>query len=265
MRFSRSTRWVASLLGVFALIQSNADAQNAPKSSGLPEGKVVEGNPEGGLPYRVHLPETATAQKPCRLVVWLHPSGGSGNEMVERMAPTFLKQGFALLVITNKQWAAWTSEEGQKLLERTLPDAGKIPGVSATKPTLMGFSAGGQLALELYWADCLKYGGLVLDAAYPIDLGTYAQGRADPHALPKDPAIQKVPFFVLVGDQDGGSQLWKKVEPEWKQARIPLTIRYVAGRRHEWLFGGSETEALGQWLKEIALGKIPGQNPDKKP
>jgi predicted esterase len=257
-------RRIAALVGVL-LLGSFARAQNAPKGAPPKGEKVVEGNPDGGLPYRVHLPETAGAKKPCRLVVWLHPSGGSGNDMVERMAPLFLKHGYALLVITNKPWAAWTSEEGQKLLEKTLPDAGKIPGLTATKPYLMGFSAGGQMALEFYWADCSKFGGLVLDAAYPIDLSTYAQGRAEPHALPKDSAILKVPFFVLVGDQDGGAQLWKKVEPTWSQARIPLTIRYVAGRRHEWLFGGAETDALEQWLREIVAGKLPGQAPEKKP
>ena len=36
---------------------------------------------------------------------------------------------------------------------------------------------------------------------------------------------------------------------------MPLTVRYVAGRRHEWLFGGAETDAFEQWLKEVATGK----------
>ncbi len=264
MRDTRSAKGAATMLGLLFLA-SYASAQNAPKEPQVKGEKVLEGNPDGGLPYRVHIPETATTKKPSRLVVWLHPSGGSANDVIERMSPLFLKHGFALLVITNKQWASWTSEEGQKLLEKTLPDVAKNPAVSIAKPYLMGFSAGGQMALEFFWANGSKFGGLILDAAYPLDLSTYAQGRADPHALPKDPAIQKVPFFVLVGDQDGGSQLWKKVEPDWKQARIPLTIRYVPGRRHEWLFGGAETEALEQWLKEIEAGKIPSQAADKKP
>jgi predicted esterase len=226
-------------------------------------GKVVEGKPEGGLPYRLHLSETGSTKKQDRLVVWLHPSGGSANDVVERMAPLFLKHGFALLVVTEKQWASWTSEEGAKLMDKTLPDVAKTPGVSVAKPFLMGFSAGGQMALEFYWSDCGKWGGLILDAAYPIDMNSYASGKVAPHALPKDPMIQKVPFFVLVGDQDGGAQLWKQVEPEWKQAKVPLTVRYVAGRRHEWLFGGPETDALEQWLKETAAGK-PAAPPAKK-
>src|SRR5438045_1483928 len=145
-----SARRAATLLGLL-LLTSSASAQDAPKGPPIKGEKVVEGNPEGGLPYRVHLPETGTAKKPSRLIVWLHPSGGSGNDMVERMAPLFLKHGFALLVITNKQWASWTSDEGQKLLEKTLPDVAKNPGVSITKPYLLGFSAGGQMDLEFFW------------------------------------------------------------------------------------------------------------------
>lgn len=225
--------------------------------------KTVENFPDGGLRYRVRMSENAEA-KPNRLIIWLHPSGGSMNQVIERMAPLFVKHGFALMVVTRKQWIGWSGEEAEKLIDKTLPDVAKIKGIDASKPILMGFSAGGQTALELYFDKPQTFGALVLDAAYPLDMEKYQQGKAEVHPLPKDESIKKVPMFVLVGEKDNGAQLWKNVEPAWREAGVPLTIRYVPNGIHQWLFGKSQVADLEEWLTQIADGKLPTDPAPKK-
>jgi predicted esterase len=216
--------------------------------------KTVEANPEDGLRYRLRLSEKATAEKPQRLVIWLHPSGGSMNNTVEGLASRLAERGFALLVLTQKQFAGWSGEDATSLIDKTLPDVAKVKEVDVRKPILLGYSAGGQMALELWYADPEKWGGLVLDAAYPVK---QENGKYVARPLPRKDGIKKVPFLVLVGDKDGGSALWKKVTPDWLEAGVPFTIRHIEGKGHTWLFGKAEVALLEKWLEEVAAGKLP--------
>ena len=143
-----------------------------------------EGRPEDGLRWRLRLPADATAKKPARLIVWLHPSGGSMNRQVEALSPRFAEKGFALLVLTQKQWVGWTQADATRLLDGTLPDVGALPEVDPRRPILLGFSAGGQMAIEMWMKDPGRYGGLLLDAAYPIDMEAYRAGRIAGRAPP---------------------------------------------------------------------------------
>lgn len=222
--------------------------------------RTVEGTPEKGLRWRLRLSKDATAAKPARLVVWLHPSGGSMNAKVEPLAAEFAKRGFALLVMTAKAWSGWSESDATKLLDATLPDVGKVEGVDARRPVLLGFSAGGQMAIVLWTKDPARFGGLVLDAAYPIDMKAYAAGARGPDAmltLPEGDAKKGTPIFVLVGTADPGQMAWRASEEAWKDAGIPLTVTYVENGRHEWLFGPDEWKSLWTWLEPIAGAKAP--------
>jgi predicted esterase len=213
--------------------------------------KTIENYPDGGLRYRLRMGEDATAAKPNKLVIWLHPSGGSMNNVAESLAPQLIAHGYALLVMTKKNWMGWNGEDAQKLLNKTLPEVAKIPGIKAEKPVLLGYSAGGQIALQLWESNGAKFGGLVLDAAYPIDMASYAKGQAAAMALPKDESTRKVPMFVLVGGADGGSRIWKQCEEPWRKGGVPLTIQYIEGKGHTWLFGKAEVDALLKWLDGV--------------
>lgn len=229
----------------------------------LPELKSVDGTPEGGLRYRLLLSKEASAEKPQRLLVWLHPSGGSMNKAVCELATRWSKAGWALLVPTQKKWAGWTKDDAAKLVEHTLPAVAKTPGVDAKRPLLVGFSAGGQMAIELWRKDAAKWGGMVLDAAYPIDVEAYAQGRMVVIAPPEGDAAKSAPVCVIVGDADQGHFLWKQAEGSWKEAGVPLTVRYVAEGKHQWLVKGTEADALDAWLTDVAAGKMPGKDAPK--
>lgn len=214
--------------------------------------RTVEGDPEGGLRWRLRIAPDAGPEARQRLVVWLHPSGGSMNDVVEALAPKLVARGYALLVPSAKPWASWSEAQARRLLAVTLPDAVKtVPGLDVARPVLMGFSAGGQMALSLWAEDASRLGGLVLDAAYPIDPAAYGEGRVEALPLPPGDAWKGCPLFVLVGDQDGGHVLWKRVEEAWKAAGVPLTVTYVEGGRHAWLLGAEREAALLAWLERL--------------
>ena len=219
--------------------------------------RAYDGDPPGGFRYRLTIGSGASPGSPHRLVIWLHPSGTAANSLPESLLPTFVKRGFALLVITRKQFSGWTDLEARNLLSNVLPDAAKVPGVDPNRPILLGFSAGGQLALALWRSLPSRFGGIIVDAAYPLDEKDGAQALMEP---PADPGARSVPLYAAVGADDTVAQTWKKVEPSWIAAGVPLTIRWVAGAKHEWLFSPTEISALEEWLGSPALAS-PGIAP----
>jgi predicted esterase len=179
------------------------------------------------------------------------------DDVVEKMSPKFARDGYALLVLTQKNYSFWTDADVTALMDKTLPEVSKIDGVDAKKPILLGFSAGGQVALQLWRQHPDAYGGLVVDAAYPLDMEKYAAGQVAPFALPKDPAIKACPIFVLVGGADGGSKMWSAVEKTWRDAEIPLSVYIKAGAGHAWLFDKEHASFLHDWLKQVGEGQLP--------
>lgn len=225
----------------------------------------VEGRSATGLRWRLlHAPD-ADETKKQRLLVWLHPAGGSGNGTVAPLAAQWTKAGWALLFPTQKEWDSWSPADAAKLLNVTAPAVAKrCPGIDVEKPVLVGYSAGGQMALSIWEKNAAALGGLVLDAAYPVDPAAANRGEIVVMKLPPGDAVKRVPFFVLVGDQDGGTSVWQQVESEWRQAGVPLTLDVIAGGKHEWLLREKQAAALLTWLGEVAAGKFAGA-PEPKP
>lgn len=247
----------------FAALVAKIEAAGAPVIRAEGEQRIIEAAPPSGLAYRLRLPKVAPEAKPARLIVWLHPSGGSMNDAVEKLAPRLAKLDYGLMVFTRKSFAGWSAEDANAMA-RSLKAAGRIEGLDANKPVLMGFSAGGQLALELWRHDPNSIGGMVLDAAYPVGRGPGGQLVAAPP--PKNEGIRNVPIFVLVGGKDGGAKLWRGIEDKWRQAGVPLIVRVIEGRGHEWLLGAKEQAALEDWLDQVAKGGKPvGKSPSSKP
>jgi len=230
----------------------------------VPGVTAIDRAPEGGLRYRLLVPESAAA-KPRRLLVWMHPSGGSMNDLIAGHSPGWMKQGYAVLVPTQKRWRGWSDADAKRLVEKTLPDAATIDGVDAKRPVLVGFSAGGQMALELWRKDPSRFGGLVVDAAYPLDAEAYARGERKAVGPPAGDAAKSVPVLVLVGLADGGHKLWKDAEEPWTKAGVPLTVKYVPDGKHEWLLRAELLPEFEKWLADVAAGKLPGAAPAAPP
>lgn len=220
--------------------------------------KTVEGNPPGGLRWRLRMSPDATKDKPHRLVIWLHPSGGSMNGRVEKLAPALAKRGWALLLPTAKDWRFWGMEATEQLLKVSLPEVAKIEGIDATRPVLLGYSAGGQAALRLWMDDPSRFGGLIIDAAYPVRRTATGYETESP---PKGEAASKVPLYVFVGDKDGGARVWKQATEPWREQGIPLKVEYIPGAGHAWVIGQAQFTRICQWLEAVAAGRVPNAPP----
>lgn len=250
----------AAIKDLVAKAEAKID-EAALKFDEMPGVKTLARAPEGGLRYRLRMSPDAAKDKPDKLIVWLHPSGGLANNAVEPMTKMFLKHGYALVVFTKKNLMGWSDTDARMLVEKTLPDLATIEGLDAAKPILLGFSAGGQMALMLYADDPARYGGLIVDAAYPV-IPT-AQGYKAME-LPNKLVIADVPILAVVGLADGGSKVWQKVEPKWLEKKVPLTVVYVSGAKHAWLLGEAnkaERQELDKWLEAVAAGKKPTSQP----
>jgi predicted esterase len=229
------------------------------KGDTIPGVRTREGDPVAGLRWRLRMSPTASASQPDRLILWLHPSGGSANKIVESLAPELVKRGYALLVPTAKNWSGWTVADGQKFVNQTVADVTKkVAGIDARRPILFGYSAGGQLALVLWLESPKQFGGLVLDAAYPILPDPAGSGRAVLLRPSDKEGFKDCPLFVLLGEQDASARVWVLSEDAYRKAGVPLTIYYVAGAGHEWLFGGAQRDKLYRWLGEVSAGRLPG-------
>ncbi|MGH7145948.1 MAG: TPR end-of-group domain-containing protein [Planctomycetota bacterium] len=226
----------------------------------IPGLRSVEDLPEGGLRYRLLIDPKADEKNPAQVVIWLHPSGGSMNSVVEtELASEFAKRGYALLVVTQKQWNYWDGKEAEQLLDKTWPAVLKVKGVAQEKPILMGFSAGGQLALEVWAQNPTGFAGLILDSAYPFDMEAYQHRQIKQMALPAGDASKKTPFLVLVGTLDPAKAMWEQAQDTWHEAGVPLIVDYVKNGRHQWLVGPSQKTELLQWLEDVKAKKLPGQ------
>jgi len=255
------------LLGTASKIDRAAYADSYRPGKEIAGVKTLEDFPERGLRYRLRMSPDATASKPNKLIVWLHPTGTQAshgmNDTVEAMAPVFIKRGYALVVFTQKNYANWSNGIDVPNLFVSLKEIGKIPGIDARKPILFGFSAGGQEALWLWMIDPGRFGGMVIDAAYPV---TQTQLGYDVHhspPLPRDAAVKTSPVLALVGLQDYGAKVWRRVESSWWRAGVPLDVIYIPDRQHEWLFDNARTKQLDQWLSQVAGGKLPGRHTEK--
>ena len=126
------------------------------KPSAMEGVKTVDRQPEGGLRYHLRMSPEASKAKPSRLVIWLHPSGGSGNRLAE-----------SLVMRPNRDaMPCWCPTRSPGRLERrgTQTADPKIsarcrPGVGNRPPGahLVGFSAGGQAALLLWSANPARW------------------------------------------------------------------------------------------------------------
>ena len=114
--------------------------------------------------------------------------------------------------------------------------------------------------MQLWTKDPADFGGLVLDAAYPIDPTAFGRGQIAPAGrIPKNDAVAKCPVFALVGGNDAGSTLWSSIAKSWHDAHIPLTLHIVPGKKHEWLIDKTQGAALHGWLKRVAAGELPSE------
>ncbi|WP_375760921.1 alpha/beta hydrolase [Corallococcus exercitus] len=205
------------------------------------------GAPANGLPYRLFVSGQATPEHPHRLVVWLHPTGTDGLTLVEPLADAFAAQGFALLTLPREHAEGWNGTDANRMMLGTLPEVARVPGVDADRPVLLGFSAGAQMALELWAARPAAFRALVLVAGAP------RLSRGDEHTPPQTSAHARVPILSFIGETDGSAPLWRTALESWRAAGLRLDLHEVLGQGHTWLLAlPAEQAALFQLLAELS-------------
>lgn len=214
--------------------------------------RTVEAFPEEGFRYRLRLGKKASAKRPDRLVVWLHPGGASANRFAERLAPRLARHGFALLVLTQKDFSGWSATDLRRLLEGTLPEVLARPQVDDGPPVLLGHSAGARAAFHLWNDDPERFAGIVATGMAPVSRDPRHHGKRP--LLRPDPAreeLRRVPLLVLVGTADPYAAPWREGAEAWLEAGIPLTLRWIEGKGHVWLWDEKETTRLLTWLDAL--------------
>lgn len=208
--------------------------------------EVTEGTTPDGLSYRLWHAPNGTRQ---RLAVWLHPSRDSGEAMIEPLAPLLARHGYALLVPLKSEYLGWSSAEIKALFARTLPEIAKRPDVDAQLPLVIGFSAGGQMALHLWQKAPEVLGGVVVIGTVPA---LVSDNAAIQLTLPPADLAGGTAVLSFVGEQESGASAWAKAAPQWLAAGIPLTLKIVPARGHQWLISETETTLLDTWLTAVS-------------
>lgn len=231
---------VGNPLGLGLLLFAAACATTPPPAPAVREGlHAVAGKTQGGFAWRLWVDPAAKA--PQKVAVWMHPSRDSGEAMIEPLAPLLARHGYALLVPLKPEYHGWNSEDAQALFGQVLPDAAKSPNVNPQGPLVIGFSAGGQMALLLWRKAPDALGGLVLIGTAPLP----------PDALPTRALAEGTAVLSLVGETEPSAATWVNAAPAWLAAGVPLTLKVVAGRGHEWLVDVNERTLLETWLDAL--------------
>lgn len=228
-----------TLLALALLAAACSGARPAP-----PGTRVLTGAPAGGLAYRLLLPVRAgDAAPPLRLLVWMHPQGASENARIEALAPHFAAAGYALLVPVEKDVAQWRGWELNRLLGVTVPALAGTPGLEVRRPVLLGWSAGGQMALLTWAAAPGALGGVVALGTAPVDAAgaplAPAQVRPD------------TPLLVVTGARDVGAGPWEAHAPRLRQQGAAVEVLTVPDRGHVWLLEGDVTARVAAWLTRL--------------
>ncbi len=241
----RSSQALALLLALSACTVPRAAAVQSVRD-GM---RVVEGVAPDGLRWRLWLPEAATPQHTLRLAVWLHPSRDSGEALIEPLAPLLAEHGYALLVPLKTDYLGWSSVEIKALFAHTLPEVARRPDIDARLPLVIGFSAGGQMALHLWQKAPEVLGGVVLIGTVPALVSDQTER---PVVLPAPELVCGTAVLSLVGERERGAAGWTRVAAGWLAAGVPLTLKIVPARSHEWLIDEPERVLLSGWLDAIA-------------
>jgi len=180
-------------------------------------------------PLRLRLPR---AGKP-KLALWLHPFGARLNADIEQLAPVLAAHGYALAVPITLDGPGWTEFSLHALLDESVPALDDLVDVS--RPLLIGLSAGSHAALAAWAREPNRFSAVFAGACAPELHGA---------SLPAAGA----PVFVLNGERDASTRLWRDALPRWQGERRRVEVRILPGYGHEFVFDEAELTLLLQHL-----------------
>ncbi len=197
-------------------------------------------------PMRLRLRLPDVSQGKLRVAVWLHPSGSRFNSEIEWLAPVLFAHGLALVVPTELYNRNWSTVDFDLFVTRSLPVFKN--DVDLERPVLIGFSAGGQIALIAWAQQPDRFGAVIATATaatVPLD------------QLPGSGA----PVVVVNGARDPAFLTWGPVLSTWRSGSRKVSMRVVPDRFHEWVI---DAALLGEALETVGFPVVGDNLPHRR-
>jgi predicted esterase len=141
-------------------------------------------------PYYLYLPAVYTPSHPWPAFVGIHGFGGDGRQCLDMWQAQADQAGYVLICPSLADAnGGWYTDQGEKALLLILRNVQEQVNIRP-KVFLAGISAGAEFAQ----AFTFDYPGWVAGAAI-LSSGNYIEPL---------PAARKIPFLVVIGDQDAG-------------------------------------------------------------
>jgi predicted esterase len=145
---------------------------------------------EQPAPYFLYLPAAYTPARPWPAFVGIHGFGSDGSQCLDMWQALADQAGYVLICPSlADENGGWYTDQGEKALLLILRKVQEEVNIRP-KVFLAGISAGAEFAQ----AFAFDYPGWVESAAI-LSSGNYVE---------PSPAARKIPFLVVIGDQDAG-------------------------------------------------------------
>ncbi len=201
--------------------------------------------------YQLYVPFVKDGEK-APLLVWLHPAGGEGNDLVTRWWPEFHELGYALMLPKSKSPRFWELDEDKTILAY-IDHAAKTRGIDPTKVVLLGYSVGGQMAFYIAAKHPGRVAGVVTMSAAPVK-------NMNDLSAPVPPAEykDKLAYFMAVGEKETRLvEISRRGQLEFLAEGFSAVLHVVKDAGHE--FHRTEKDNIFAWLKEVKAGVRPAE------
>lgn len=182
---------------------------------------------EDHLP-KVILPPNHDPTKPAALIIALHGSGGTPEEMEACFQRLAARHGAILCVPSGIRPLGngyhWMfMDESEWLILHALEMCRKQHSIDPQRVVLAGFSQGGNMSFYMAMRHPELYRGIIAIAAH-------YEPNVEPMPDPPAPAMPR--FAILVGARDEGAASCRELDAMLRKARVPVRLRVYSGLGH---------------------------------
>jgi hypothetical protein len=197
----------------------------------------------GETAYHLQLPPEYHHGRSYPVLIALHSSTTTAQEMVRRLSDQAYKYGY---ILAAPEWLPedadpkdrvyhFTEGEHAKVLE-VLRDLRRRFQVDSDRVFLFGFEEGGSMAFDVGLSHPDLFAGVIPMAARPMW-----------YAVQYWPNAQYLPFYVIDGSLDGkNGKVHRKQFQEWVRCHYPVLLVEYKGRGPEWFEG--ELPNIFDWM-----------------
>jgi predicted esterase len=172
-----------------------------------------------------YVPETTDDEPKPALIIALHGTGMTGQDMHNALLPVATEMGVALVSPDALRPAgngfSWTyRDESEWFVEHLIERISSEHRVDPSRTILIGFSQGANIALIMGQTHSDKFIGVV-----PIC------GHYEEQVAASD--VQPAPFYLMMGARDPWKRTYTKARKVFDEAGGEVQLRILTGRGHE--------------------------------